>query len=501
MFRRLILIFVIAISFSPILTLKAAAEEIPVLVWESGQTQNIVLGKGDSQTAWEIHLKSMTGKKYKLSKSVANRGNFEVFTINLPDDFPKGGYVVEASDGDKFIKQVAGVQILEGSSKEVTKVPFDLFIILSGLSLFFFYLTQIKIIGKIKVLASSNFDIESNSKVDIPFRLKNAMQAGKSTSLIKALAIDATGFDIRFKRVSIIAGLFSLGLISWLQFSTSNWMAANSMLILAALVIGNTFFTYGLVLSGLAISYLLLNITSAKTMAEIISFFVICVIFFLPSLYNQFLKKLFDAKDGNTSIHFSRANLLSALFAAFSGFQLFVLFESLTTNVLSPGFNKELLGVLLFVIFLLKNYLISAESEINSDFEVVRAIGPAWSVGLGILISLIVYIWTTNLMISIVALLSVLIILATNWLKVDSIQKLSLPYLDLYFGSILIAVILSAVYLSTQALPLDVVNRSHLAIILIFPFDLLIALYLWLNQSVIETEKSRKQIELAEVSS
>lgn len=499
MFRRITLVIISIIASIYLSPSQATAEEIPVLVWESGQSQNVVLGKGDYQSTWKIYLKSLDGQKYELSKSLANQDSFEVFTINLPENFPIGGYVVEAIDDNGSIKQVAGVQIVKASSKEVTRIPFELFFTLGGFSLFFFYLNKIKQIRRIRIQENLNFDLELINIFDLPFRFKSSLEAGKSISLARVLALDETRFDMKLTRLSLVGGIFGIGLISWLQFSKSNWMTGNSLLILLLLLIGNLFFTYGLVFSILAISYLLLNIASAKSIAEVISYFVICGTFFLPALYNQFLSKLLVAKDGYSRIKFSRANLLSALIAALSGYQLIILFESLAINSLSSGFSKEIFGVLLIGIFLLKNILNRSQSENYSEFEVVRAIGPTWSAGLGLLISLIVYIWTTNLLVSIVALISVLLILTTSWLKIDSLQRFSLPNPDLYFGSILIVVVLVALYLSTQALPLDVINRSHLSIILIFPFDLLLALYMWINFNGSQNEESSIQSKAKEI--
>ena len=489
--RRNILLISLLIFFATLLLSSsiAHAEEIPVLTWERGQVQNVVLGQGDTSGSWDLYLTANNGQSLKASKSFANEGNYYVYSLSIPTDFPISGYVIEAVNLSGEIKQVAGVQVIEKISTEITRTPFELFLVLIGIS-YFFYLMNFSKNRKISI-----YEFDSNAKQSNKFQNKilnkAQIQIQKSgrQSLLKILLSEEMKVDFKFASTINIIGLFGILTLSSMQFAHSNWTLASVGLIALCLVLGNLSITYGIAMMLVSILFLVLNIASTKTFAEILSILVISSIFTLPNIYNQFLFSILDVTD-STKLQARINPFLSAFIAAFSSYQLLMIFESLNPNQIFLGYSKEIIAICMFAIFAFKNLLIFRRSQIIETVNVVRSISPVNSILTSIFIASIVYIWTTNLILFVSSFIMSLLILSFSWLKFNLSNKLHVRSLEPEYALITISVVILSVYLSTNVLPMDVINRSHFALLLIFLLNLFLAIYLIFSET--QTEVNEK---------
>lgn len=459
----------------------AYAEEIPVLSWERGQVQNIVLGQGDSDDNWRVYLKSTDGRVLEGTKSLTNQANFVVYSISIPKNFPISGYVVEAENSNGQTKQVAGIQIIEIQAKEITRAPIELFLILLGLSLYFYFLnkskgTTVNLVSKIQTL--SNRQTIFNR---IPERFKFQLTNESKQSLSKVLLLEEMHFDSKYSTATFFSGMAGIFLISVLQFQNGFWLTGNSIVLLICFMLGNSSITYGLLMSLISLSYLFLNISYAKNLGDILSFLIVSSIFILPNFYNRFLMYFLD-KTHIDSDSFEIRKFIGALIASISSYQLLLAFESLNTLILLPNNFKEYLTGSLFGFFILKNFIFCSFEVYVEEFNVTRSIGPAFSIILGFFISSTVYLWTTNLLISAISGIVCLLIFTSNWLNFSIPHKLKLTLANSYFILFALIVSILSIYLATQVLPLDVINKAHLGILLVFPVDLILAFYLYLAQ-------------------
>ena len=487
---KILLTFLITLFLASNFMVKASAEEIPVLIWERGQVQNVVLGQGESSGSWDLYLQSNNGQRIKASKSFANEGNYYVYSLLLPADFPISGYVIEAVNVSGEIKQVAGVQVVEKISTEITRTPFELFLVLIGIS-FFLYLLNFSKNRKISLYEfDSNAEQQNKFQNVILNKIQIQIQKSGKQSLLKILLSEEMKFDYKFASISNIVGLLGILTLSAMQFSQGNWTLASVGLIVLCLVLGNLFITYGTAMMLVSMLFLVLNIASTKTFAEILSILAISSIFTLPNLYNQFLSKILDYTDA-TKLQ-SRINpFLSAIIAAFSSYQLFLVFESLNPNQILLGYSKEIIAICLFAVFTLKNLRIFRQNRIIETIDIVRSISPVTSLLTAILIASTVYVWTTNLILFTVSLFTSLVILSSNWLKFNFSRRLHFRSLEPGYVLIAILAVTLSVYFSINVLPMDVINRSHFAILLILMFNLFLAIYLVFSETKAEmTEKS-----------
>lgn len=121
----------------------SAQAAIPFLIWERGKAQNIVLGGATDSANWKIFLVGTGKSELEFSKSSPNPKKYIVYSVVIPNDFPKGAYQIEAraSSGEKSV--VAGVSVIERTYYSITGIPTDLRILFT---LFVFFTTTFSVL-------------------------------------------------------------------------------------------------------------------------------------------------------------------------------------------------------------------------------------------------------------------------------------------------------------------------------------------------------------------
>jgi hypothetical protein len=89
---RLLAAFLFLATF--IFTPLAIAADIPLLTWEKGKSQSVVLGGGNIDNNWKVFLKSSDAKLIELTPSISNQAGFIVYSLNVPRDISEGAYSV-----------------------------------------------------------------------------------------------------------------------------------------------------------------------------------------------------------------------------------------------------------------------------------------------------------------------------------------------------------------------------------------------------------------------
>ena len=91
----------------------AHALEIPLLTWERGKVQNIVVGDASKQKNWTIKLLSEKNSVLTFTASRENSRGFIVYSGDLPADMPLGQYsVIVFGDGSSDGTQISQVQVI-----------------------------------------------------------------------------------------------------------------------------------------------------------------------------------------------------------------------------------------------------------------------------------------------------------------------------------------------------------------------------------------------------
>lgn len=110
----------------------AQAFDIPLLTWERGKEQNLVLG-GNTDNEWRIELVDEANESVlEFTASEISANGFVVYSAYIPPDFPIGAYAVKATGLGIPSSIVAGVNIVALSFYEVVQIPFELLWIFLG---------------------------------------------------------------------------------------------------------------------------------------------------------------------------------------------------------------------------------------------------------------------------------------------------------------------------------------------------------------------------------
>jgi len=126
MVNRVKKIFALAALLLIVTPISASVAEIPLLTWERGQLQEVVLGGQAAAENWRVELQGNGITGLELKKSSLNPQGFAVYSLVIPEDTPLGGYSIVAIDNTKDFNVVAGVNLIGTKGYKVTKRPLDL---------------------------------------------------------------------------------------------------------------------------------------------------------------------------------------------------------------------------------------------------------------------------------------------------------------------------------------------------------------------------------------
>jgi hypothetical protein len=102
------------------------AVEIPVLTWEKGRVQEIILGDTSNTTNWKLELVGENTTPIQFIGSSQNEAGFFVYSAVIPNDLPDGAYRLETSGDGIDTNIVAGVNLISAETYDITKQSQDL---------------------------------------------------------------------------------------------------------------------------------------------------------------------------------------------------------------------------------------------------------------------------------------------------------------------------------------------------------------------------------------
>ena len=109
----------------------ASALDIPLLTWERGRQQEIVLGGEESRIEWTITLEGQGIEPITFRKSTPNDAGYFVYVADIPADLPLGAYTL-CTEGMGLPKNVvASVNVIDNFFFSITNVPRDLIFVIA----------------------------------------------------------------------------------------------------------------------------------------------------------------------------------------------------------------------------------------------------------------------------------------------------------------------------------------------------------------------------------
>ena len=437
----------LALGFLP-----ASAQDIPLLTWEKGKVQSVVLGGGDTANGWKVFLKSQESQVIELSGSAANNKGFIVFSLNVPRDLLPGSYsiVTKGDVGPETL--VAAVQIIEMQRYEITQIPGDLKFILLALALWFAALGALRgdAYRKVSLLYStgpkerylngepSESYIEYVHKFVPLEKLRIQIYEQVPDSFLKVLLkSDSRGLHSRLPWIWATLPGLTLALGGYFGFKTSASSVFEVSGFPVAICIATAFLGSLDIFSGLiaSVSFFAIRVWLLPefSVSAVISTISISLLFFLPALISAYFSALVSGK-----IKSQLSNSISVLiFNWISPFAMvhfsFLIYRSINGST-QPTFSLEVLLVTAvwaarFIESLLSDlrFRFSTKSSAVEQVELTlgRLLSPATAAASYLFISILIYIWTSNGEISLVlsALICTPLLLlqirqSASWLKI-----------------------------------------------------------------------------------
>jgi hypothetical protein len=416
---KVIALALIALTFTPT---AAQALDIPLLTWERSREQQVVFGVGTFPQYWQVQLEGENIDPIAFQQSQSNKSGFVVFTISLDSAFELGSYSIVATGKKGEKKVIAGVQVIEATTKTGATSLFDL----TTLVAIFVFITALisalrsRKYSDVSFRSTQNFDDISLAIRDPQENFWDRLEAAPYLARINAIhsmrvslprfLIIREGELAHRLSKSVYAASPLVGLIAGVYVSSNlnhNGGLVNiSLFTLVALVafsIWDALSGIAVVLGFWAVQLLTGHVTSVRDLLLQISLGIALV---GPSLFASVLRDVihrdFKPKDiyGRDPIKF-----FGVVGSALVGTLIFYFGYSLITSLLYiEGAIRHLSFVQVSIVtlaLLIRGFAEGVYLEARSDrpdrvehFYIARVTSPATAVAVFALVFAFVYIWT-----------------------------------------------------------------------------------------------------------
>ena len=419
---KIIALALIALVLSPSL---ATAADIPLLTWERGRQQQVVVAEGDLNRSWTVLLEGNGVDPLAFSGSKKDANGYVVFSLSIPNDFPLGSYSVSATPTGSEKTVIAGIYLIEAQTRTAASDLVDLTAIIS----IFVFLTGIASTIRSRKYRFVPFkssqvlpritdpileeDLNFWDRLEkAPYRLRIQWLNNFAPSLLRFILIRdgelAHRLNKNFYGASPLLGLLA-GVIASIQVNKVGGVAASSttlFLVVAAIGIFDTFAGLTATLGFWAVQVFTGNVSSFR---DILISLSLGIAWIGPSLFASLLResigKDFTPKSdrGDDPI-----KLLGILGAGLVGGLVFYLGQALLESIVyveHPNLHINLIHVLFIGIALavrgISEILVvskAAEVELRDEsFMMSRVTSPLSAALIAASLMAFTYIWTRSI--------------------------------------------------------------------------------------------------------
>ncbi len=501
----------------------ASAVDIPLLTWERGKQQNIILGGPSTGNGWKIFFVAEGQADRELSASLPNSAGFIVYSIDIPKDMPLGGYAVEVRGPRSPDRTVAAINLIERSYYTISSIPTDLRL------LFTFYAIIISSFAVIRARKYSQLSFtrdkshrrakgEDRESSRVPgifqpfYKFRSRRQAEMEISFLKFIAYkDGEPLHKLSPILWAITPFITFLLGMYMSYSIQGITVIPNValyLILIAAIVGAVDAISGVTAAAgfLFASLILGDINNMRTFLSVIAFALAwCLPSMLASMYLIVLKIDFNEAFSKAS---SRVKTLLALAisAALGSMAVIIsaiLTDSLVINKQGDPFARWPLMAIVAVVIFLKNLaeVLVDRSRRNRATEVksveesiflARAISPGMTFLLAIAFFGIIYVWTDKPVQSLIATAVIAAPFFLSFMVFPEVAGKRFPMIrrNLVLETVLISLTTVGVYAGIQYLPLATREKAQAFILLGLVPVLIHAIY---SALVVSSERAKKK--------
>ena len=474
--KKLLSLVIAVLSFIPI---AANALEIPLMNWERGRVQEVVLGDSNTDTNWKLQLIGKGVPPIQFLPSGKNDAGYMVYSAEIPATYPLGPYSLETSGGNSPSTMVAGVNLIEATKYDIRKSLGDLSFVVALISFITvtFSALRSKKYAKLVAVKEQNFELDELSRRDAfskiirrLINLRKELTREIKPSLFKHLLQQESETLFKLSRAAYFA-LPLIGIVGgyWMSSNatTNKGIGYANLFIFVAIACLGLIDSFSGIVAMCAFWFIEFFNGNVGNLTQILIMLALGITWAGPALFSRVYLETMP-RDLTGEKFKALANFRepisiagSALVAVSLFFGGFKLLASLVVDV-DPKWSPNLLhlGVVLIValikgIFHLR--FIAQESVISGvdDFEVARVASPttafiAFAATYGF-----VYVWTGSALNSLIASLifaAPYFLLFIRFEKVGISTFAKLPR-NLFLESALVAVISLVIFKQVQALP------------------------------------------------
>lgn len=418
---KLIAFAVIALVFAPT---AAQAFDIPLLTWERGREQQVVLGGGAYTQSWTVTLEGNGADTLKFSASEKNTAGYVVYSLNVPADHPLGPYSIVTIGKGSPRTVVAGVNLIEQTRNTVAYKLFDLTLIIAIFVLLTGIVSTIRArkyqyipFRSAQVLPRITDPIYEDDEnfwdrlEAAPYRVRVQSLISLRPSLIRFLLIREGELAHRLSKpfygLSPFIGL-AAGAIASIEVSRNTNLASTPMtifIIVAAIGIFDAFAGVAATLGFWAMQLATGNISSFR---DVLIALAIGIAWIGPSLFAALLRETINRDFKVTSIRSEDPiKLVGVIGSSFVGAAVFYLGQVLVNSVLYVDYqiravtwtHVAIIGGLLLARGFADGVVLQSKRDIETrdeSFFVARVSSPLTALLVLAVTFAFVYIWTES---------------------------------------------------------------------------------------------------------
>ena len=471
-------LFLATFFFTPL----AIAADIPLLTWEKGKSQSVVLGGGNIDNNWKVFLKSSDAKLIELTPSISNQAGFIVYSLNVPRDISEGAYSVITKGDSSPETLVAAIEIVEMQRYEITRVPGDLLFFLLSLALWFSALAalrgkQFRVVTfltstgpKERFLAGEPVEgfIEHVHKLNRFEKLRINIYEQLPDSFFKfLLKSDSRGIHLEFPILwSLLPGI-SIAVSSVLGYLTRNDLDLSVVGLALVLLISLSFIgsldIYSGILGAFAFIAVRLWLLPDFSISSIALTIVTSLVFFLPALISSYFAALVTKTMVSGVYQTMNASIFQWLFPLVFLHSAFLIQRSITGSTQSTLGVEALLAAAVFSGRQIETFLSNSglkwrkRVRIVEEFEITlgRLMSPSFVFSIFTLLVVIFYSWTLTFSTSITLGLIVtsplfLLVIRPTWHSLRFLNKVKRNHLVEMLAVVALSI---AAFMGVQYLP------------------------------------------------
>ena len=405
----------------------ALATDIPLLNWERGRVQEVVLGDTQSKTDWKLALVGKGTNPIIFYPSGKNDAGYIVYSAEIPASLPVGPYSLETSGGGHEASMVAGVNLIAATSYDIRKTITDLSLVIALLTFITvtFSVLRSKKYAHLVQVKEQEISYDELSRKDALTKvlrrlinLRKEMTREIKPSLFKHLLQQESESLFKLSRIAYF-GLPLLGVIGgyWATSSASanKGIGHTSIYLFVAIASLGLIDSFSGIIATLSFWFIEFFYGNVSNLTQLMVVVAIGLTWAGPALfarvYLEASPKDFGGRDG--SLISKNSKFLSALISSlvagaifYGGFKLTTsLIQSVDQNWRPNLLQVATISIIAFVKALFQGKIMAAPElqESTEDFEVVRVTSPHIALVTFLMIFGIIYVWTGNGLVSIAA--------------------------------------------------------------------------------------------------